>query len=88
MRLFLDEGHSIDLNSRRIISNAQTLGGQPERVMGYRASQHPWEGHRAGCSFRRLYVNEKTASVQWYGRVTFKNVPDLNKNKPDSDRER
>lgn len=66
----------------------QPWEGSQRGMVGYRAPQPPWEGHGAGCSFGRLYVNETTASVQWYGRVAFKNVPDLNKNKPDSDRER
>lgn len=66
--------------------------GPQEDIWGgmarYGASPHPWEGHGAGRSFRRMYVNETTASVQWYAWVAFKNVPDLNKNKPDNDRER
>lgn len=48
----------------------------------------PWGGHRAGCGFWRMCVNESTASVQQHVRDAFRSVPDLNKNRPDSDRGR
>lgn len=42
----------------------------------------------AGCGFWRMYINESTASVQQHARDAFKNTPDLNKTRPDSDRRR
>ena len=88
VRLFLDERHSIKLGGSSMVSNAWTPGGQPGRASAVQGVSAPWEGHRAGCGFWRTYVNETTASAQWHVRVAFKNVPDLNKNKPDSFRER
>lgn len=92
VRLFLDKGHSIKLSSSSstLVSNAWSPGGHPGRVnMGQdKSAPPPWEGHRAGCGFWRMYVNESTASVQQHVWDAFRNAPDLNKNRPDSDRGR
>lgn len=91
VRLFLDEGHSIKLSSSSsssVVSNAWSPGGHPGRVNTGQdiSAPPPQEGHRAGCGFWRMYVNESTASVQQRVRDAFRNVPDLNKDRPDSDR--
>lgn len=51
-RLFLDEGHSINLNSRRMISNAPTLGGQPERDGGVQGTSAPLGRARSWMQLR------------------------------------
>jgi len=88
VRLFLDEGHSIQLGGSSVVSDAQTLGGRPERDGGVRGVAAPQEGQGAGRSFWRMHVHATTASAQWCVRAAFKNVPDLNQNKPVRERER
>lgn len=85
VRLFLDEGHSIQLSSSSssVVSTACSPEGHPGRVSVGQDTTSPssWRGHRAGCGFWRMYVNESTASVQLHVRDAVRNVPDLNKNR-------